>query len=420
MLLYCLCRIGHRYVRGILSTEAQDAILYHAMWGQAHEVFSLVSVEDFDPGERQQLAEIIERGNLDGKVEPMWVKDEAIRLGRPSAGFVASIMSSGWTGSIGYYADRVREASSRRHAVAALTRGLDLLNRSETDIEDVVAGVQTELTSMPRKAVTDDDTWTLEDIMALEVEHHQFTLPDMLRKNERLVLTGSEGGGKSVFVYQMLTGAAFGVDTFALERVEPQRVLFLDVENNEFQARANLDKIVPALREIAPDADPSWRSLKRRVVDLLATKDRSDIIRRIVHYAPDVLYMGTAYKLTDISDDTHRSVRAIQSVVDRIRQEIECSVIVEHHAGHGAMNDRNNMRPEGSSYWLRWPDFGYGMKPLVTSDGRRLMRLGAWRGDRSTDRKFPVAVRQGEVMPWVPIYPDEWNAIYAPRYENQG
>jgi replicative DNA helicase len=174
-----------------------------------------------------------------------------------------------------------------------------------------------------------------------------------------------------------------------------------------------LDKIVPTLREIAPDETPNWRSLKRRVVDLLATKDRADVIRRVVHYSPDILYMGTAYKLTDVSDDAHRSVRAIQSVVDRIRQEVDCTVIVEHHAGHGTMNDRNNMRPEGSSYWLRWPDFGYGMQPMSTKDGRRLMRLGAWRGDRATDRRFPVAVKQGDVFPWVPIYQDEWDAIYS-------
>ena len=202
-----------------------------------------------------------------------------------------------------------------------------------------------------------------------------------------------------------------------MEKVEPQRVLFLDVENNEMQARANLDKIVPTLREIAPDALPEWRSMKRRVVDLLASKDRADVIRRIIHYKPDVLYMGTAYKLTDVTDDTHRSVRAIQSVVDRIRQEIDCTVIVEHHAGHGHMNDRNNMRPEGSSYWLRWPDFGYGMQPLQTSSGQRLMRLGAWRGDRATDRKFPVAVKQSTVLPWSPVYADEWEAIYADKYD---
>ena len=270
---------------------------------------------------------------------------------------------------------------------------------------------------MPKPADTNDDAWTLSDIMGLETKLTDFTLPGLLQRNERLVLTGSEGGGKSVFIYQMLTGAAFGVDTFSLEQVEPRRVLFIDVENNEFQAKANLDKIVPALREVNPNADPDWRSLKRRVVDLLASKDRAEIIRRVVHYNPDVLYMGTAYKLTDVSDETHRSVRAIQSVVDRIRQELGCTVIVEHHAGHGHMTDRHNMRPEGSSYWLRWPDFGYGMQPLMTVDGKRLMRLGAWRGDRATDRQFPVAVRQGSVMPWVPVYRDEWDAVYAHMYD---
>jgi replicative DNA helicase len=163
---------------------------------------------------------------------------------------------------------------------------------------------------------------------------------------------------------------------------------------------------------MAPDVSPEWRSMKRRVVNLLDTRDRADVIRRIVHYSPDILYMGTAYKLTDISDDTHRSVRAIQSVVDRIREEIDCTVVVEHHAGHGFNNDRNGMRPEGSSYWLRWPDFGYGMQPQQSSTGR-LMRLRPWRGDRVTGRKFPVALKSSNLLPWKPIYEDEWESVYS-------
>ena len=395
------------------TTEWQDALLYNAAWGQASQVFSLVAIDDFDPGERQELASIIERGYVEGCLEPAWVTGEAARLGRPSPMYVANVITNGFTGSVNYYAERLRDASARRFAVAALTRGLQRLQSREAVADEIVHDVQSELASLPKPASTDDDSWSLDDIMGLTLEDSQFTLPWLLKRNERMVLTGSEGGGKSVFVYQMLTGAAFGVDTFELAQVEPQRVLFLDVENNAFQARANLDKIVPTLREIAPNAVPNWRSLKRRVVDLLASKDRADVIRRVVHYSPDILYMGTAYKLTDVSDDAHRSVRAIQSVVDRIRQEVDCTVIVEHHAGHGTMNDRNNMRPEGSSYWLRWPDFGYGMQPMSTKDGRRLMRLGAWRGDRATDRRFPVAVKQGDVFPWVPIYQDEWDALYA-------
>lgn len=401
------------------TTFHQDQLLYAAMNGYGKDVFSMVTVDDFDIGPRQELSIIIERGCLAGDIDQSWVMGEVLKVGNRDVNMMlATVVSNAMVASNWrYHAERVLEESMRRKAGAIITRAMQAITDSAQHPLIAVEEAVEQLQAIPRAELSEDDAWTLDDIMGLDVVHRDFTVPSMLRRNERLVLTGSEGGGKSVFIYQMLTGAAFGVDTFTLERVQPQRVLFLDVENNEFQARANLDKIVPTLKEMAPDANPDWRSLKRRVVDLLASKDRADVIRRVVHYSPDILYMGTAYKLTDVTDETHRSVRAIQSVVDRIRQEIDCTVIVEHHAGHGHMNDRNNMRPEGSSYWLRWPDFGYGMQPLPTSSGKRLMRLGAWRGDRATDRYFPKAVKQGSVMPWDPIYPDEWDAIYADQYD---
>jgi replicative DNA helicase len=392
------------------TTEWQDALLYHALWGQAADVLSLVGIDDFDPGQRQDLFQIIERGYLTGELDAAWVKDEAIRIGKPSPNYVAFVMTAGFTGTVSYYSNRLREASIRRYARVALTRGLQHLEGGSDPLE-VVSALKDELQALPKASNSEDDCWTIQDIMSLDIQENKFTIPGILQRNERLVLTGSEGGGKSVFIYQLLTGAAYGVDTMTLEKCEPQRVMFIDVENNEFQARANLEKIVPTLTGMAPDVTPNWRSLKRRVVNLLDTKDRADILRRVMHYSPDILYMGTAYKLTDITDETHRAVRAIQSVVDRIRQEIDCTVIVEHHAGHGHMNDRNNMRPEGSSYWLRWPDFGYGMMPLQTPT--RMMRLKAWRGDRVMGRTFPVAIKQSGVLPWAPVYQDEWDAVYA-------
>jgi replicative DNA helicase len=391
-------------------SEHEDALLYHCLWGKADEVLSLVTVDDFTPGERQELARIVERGHAEGILQAAWVMDEATRLGRPSRSFVASISTAGFTGTVSYYAARVREASARRYAEAVFTRAL---HRLKTEDPDTVAQeAKAEIEAMPTPASSDDDTWTLEDLMRLDVEHEPFAIPGWLRRGERLVLTGGEGSGKSVLVYQILTGAAFGVDTFTMERVKPQRVLFLDVENSEFQARGNLDKIVPALKELAPDAEPEWRSFRRRVIDLIATRDKADLIRRVAHYAPDVMYLGTAYKLTEVTDETHRSVRAIQSTVDRIRQEVGCAVIVEHHAGHGFQNDRNSMRPEGSSFWLRWPDFGYGLSSMPMPNGRRVLRMKAWRGDRASDRCYPAGMRQGDLMPWVPIPADEWEVLY--------
>ena len=396
----------------VMEQEWEEGALYCAMWGQGNEVFSVLTPEDFYSPGASELAALIYRGMVEGQDSmQQWIMDEAARTGRPSPHYIAKIVAAGFTGSGRYYATKLKELSMLRQAEMAVTRAKQKID-NRLDPTTIIEELRADLDSIPSPETTNNDTWTLADIMGLEVENKLFTIPNMMQRNERLVLTGSEGGGKSVFVYQLLTGAAFGIDTMMLERHEPQRVLFLDVENNEFQARSNLDKIVPVLQEMAPDVTPEWRSMKRRVVNLLDTRDKADVIRRIVHYSPDILYMGTAYKLTDITDETHRSVRAIQSVVDRIRQEIDCTVVVEHHAGHGFNNDRNGMRPEGSSYWLRWPDFGYGMQPQQSSTGR-LMKLKPWRGDRVTGRKFPVAIKSGNVLPWTPIYEDEWEAVYS-------
>jgi hypothetical protein len=397
------------------TQEWETALLYLAAWHHGEEVFSLVTVDDFSPGQYRELAAMMERGMIEGELSPQWVKDESIRLGKPSAGFVAQVLTMSPTASVRYYAAQLRNESIRRYAVAAGTRMLNLLNSSEVDPLDAVNNLTEELAVMPRVETKDEDTWTIWDLMGLEEMPENWTIPGLLRANERLVLTGSEGGGKSVFIYQALTGAAWGVDTFNHELYEPKRVLFLDVENNDFQQAGNLRKIVPHLQEIRPDVQPEWRSMKRRVVDLMATRDKADVIRRVVHYAPEIMYIGTAYKLASISDDAHRSVKAIQSTVDKIREEVGCSVIIEHHAPHGWNNDRGNMRPEGSSHWMRWPDFGYGLKRIETPT-QKIVKLINWRGDRVRGRDFPAGLREGAVLPWEAISHDEWEIMYS-KYE---
>ena len=62
------------------------------------------------------------------------------------------------------------------------------------------------------------------------------------------------GRRNPAFVYQMMTGAAFGYDTLRLEATDPKRVMFIDVENNELQTKRNVQGIVPTLRS----GGPTW------------------------------------------------------------------------------------------------------------------------------------------------------------------
>ena len=105
------------------SSEWQDALLYHAAWGHATEVFSQTSIDDFDPGDRQNLFAIMERGYLTGELNPAWVGGEVVKVGKPSQAFASSVLTNGFTGTVAYYASRLRDETSKRYVTAALTGG---------------------------------------------------------------------------------------------------------------------------------------------------------------------------------------------------------------------------------------------------------------------------------------------------------
>ena len=59
-----------------------------------------------------------------------------------------------------------------------------------------------------------------------------------------------------------------------------------------------------------------------------------------------------------------------------------------------------NVRPIGASLWLRWPEFGYGLRPASGFDpAERLVDFVGWRGDRDV-RNWPKQLRAGSLWPW--------------------
>src|SRR5690606_16543473 len=72
-------------------------------------------------------------------------------------------------------------------------------------------------------------------------------------------------------------------------------------------------------------------------------------------------------------------------------------------SGHALeSNGKRTIRPTGTSLWLRWPEFGHGIR--ATEDFRpdnRVVEFVSWRGDRD-ERDWPKRLRQGGSWPWVP------------------
>lgn len=255
--------------------------------------------------------------------------------------------------------------------------------------------------------------WTWDEVLGMQDQVHPWVIPNLLGEGERLVVTGGEGYGKSTLIYQLVTGAAYGVSPIDPSvTFEPKRVMVLDVENwHETQVSEQARTMDVAYHRMAPDVVPEMVLLKPRNIDLLQPGERRALMDAVDQFQPDLLFMGSGYKLVNANDDWRVMATTIQRVCDEARARSKCAVILETHAGHGFKGDRNGWRPDGSSYWLRWPEFGIGLAPRMDTP-RRVVEMVKWRGDRVTDRLWPAAWMGGGSLPWTALAPDEYEARF--------
>ena len=102
-------------------------------------------------------------------------------------------------------------------------------------------------------------------------------------------------------------------------------------------------------------------------IDLTREDDAAWLLERVTAHKPDLLAIGPFYRLhaMDINEET--AARLVTRVLDEARLKADCALITEAHAGHGDGVSRS-VRPVGSSLLMRWPEFGYGMKPKGDAD----------------------------------------------------
>jgi replicative DNA helicase len=392
--------------------QLQLAALYHASTTQenAETVFAIVDVDDFEPGYQQDTASAITTLMAHGTVDQMAVADEVSKNNPPLFKWFLLNVKEEYYSTPTYCANAVRQAAARRRVAATLTRGLQDLE-SQRPVDEVMAVLTESLAVNEAHLASGLSTVTFDTVIDTPDDVRPWIVPDMLRTNERMILTGPEGGGKSVLVAQMCLGAAMGVNTLhpELTKHEPMRVLMLDVENDRLQVRNNMRKVYPYLREINK-VDPTIEWADIRDIDLSNPVEQQQVIKLAKEYRPDLMYMGSLYRLAPEGDKVDTAFTSVSRTVDRIRSETGSSVLLEAHAGHGLQNDRNGMRPYGSSMWMRWPEFGFGMVRHRQSGN---ILLKNWRGHRSDDRVWPTGLRRGTVLPWQGIMADEWEALYG-------
>ncbi|MET4670771.1 DnaB-like helicase N-terminal domain-containing protein [Streptomyces sp. PvR018] len=323
-----------------------------------------------------------------------------------------------------YYADIVQDRHLRRALIGIGTALVQMGYAADDATAELVERAVTLTRELRDQGMATEDLPT-EDILDF-VQHedtHDWIVPGLLERQDRLILTASEGGGKSTLLRQLSVTLAAGIHPFRTwETIKPIKVLTLDCENG---APASRRKFRPLLDSAAALELPVQRGqfhieCKPEGLDLTRPQDRAWMMRRVEKLNPDLLIIGPIYRLHAGDPNSEELARKVSVVIDEARGTAGCAVLMEAHAPHhNGMGQHRNLRPLGSSLWMRWPEFGFGLRPVedeksaANAEGARGRRVVPWRGMRD-ERDWPQFIKQGEKWPWTsytPIDADQYSGF---------
>jgi hypothetical protein len=305
-----------------------------------------------------------------------------------------------------YHADVLRSLTARRRGIRAALSALQDFTESADPVETILERVESEFRRVPTlKAEHVGELMNLDEFCDQTLPDDDWVVPGLLNRGDRLVLTGGEGLGKTVMMRQVAVCAAAGVHPFTYQPIPRQTVLYVDAENPKRIMVNSFGDLRKAIREHRGpmDANRLWVERRPAGLNLADPADRLWLSRLAALVNPDLLCIGPAYKLYVASGNQREEdlARQVTSALDTIREEANCALILEHHAPHGEGLERA-VRPIGSSLWLRWPEFGYGIRPAKDFDKHnRSCDFVAWRGPRD-ERAWPERVNAlGSFLPWM-------------------
>ena len=392
----------------LYDVEAERALLGVAMIypSAAEAMLGLLVPSDFgSPDDQATFAAIADLRSQGAAIDARTVHDQLKRngttWGAAAGDLVALTADAPSPGSAPRYAEMVaRMALRRRLAVEAaeLASAARDLAQDPGDLLDAHRARLAEIDS-PVMARSPGDI-DVAEFVAQPIENSAVVVPGDLAEDDRVVIVAPEGVGKSELLRQIATTVPYGIHPFTFQQITPAPSLIVDLENPHELVRARLgylSRLATANAKGGRAPCTLWH--RSGGVDLRKRADRlafEDVLRR---RRPRLVCLGPVYKsYTRRASESDEQVAAeVQEVLDDVRTRFRFALVLEHHAPQ-ASNGYRDLRPFGSSLWLRWPEYGLSLKP-DPDHPRQVLLVGRWRGDRS-QAHWPDELHRGPVWPW--------------------
>ncbi|WP_326806699.1 AAA family ATPase [Streptomyces sp. NBC_01775] len=313
-----------------------------------------------------------------------------------------------------YYAEIITDRALRRALVELGTRLVQMGYSTDGDTFDLVEQAVAMARDIRDRGRAGEDL-PVEDLLDF-VQHedtYDWLVDGLIERGDRLILTAAEGGGKSTLLRQMAVQMGAGIHPFDPNtRPDPVSVLVLDCENGKPASRRKYRPLLNAAQRAKRGLYRGMFHIECRPkgVDLTRAQDRAWVMRNVERIKPEVLVIGPVYRLHAGDPNSEELARKVSVVIDEARATANCAVLMEAHSPHGGNIGPRSLRPLGSSLWMRWPEFGFGLRPVTDDksaanvDGARGRSVIPWRGSRD-ERDWPKFVKQGADWPWVPYIP---------------
>lgn len=258
-------------------------------------------------------------------------------------------------------------------------------------------------------AIADEvpDSLLLSDALADEEgETAPWVVPGLLRQGWRAVVVGFEGHGKTVLLQLVGWCASQGLHPFLRTAVPPVVVLHVDLENPRDRIADGYRSLRNLCRSQSSDFDAGRHFTWHRPdgIDLRSRRDRSQMENILRRVQPDLVCIGPLRKSfrPERQENDERAALGAQAVYDDLRHRYGFALLIEHHAPHAdGASARRRPRPMGSSTWLGWSEFGFGMAPMIFEGKVQAGRyeLERWRGDRVA-AQWPTEIHRSSPWPW--------------------